>query len=100
LVVEVPNQTATVRLWQATNPNARDFRLETIGKAWTSTDLAPSSDGTYIVRLSPPAQGWTAFLVEATFEYGDRPVPLKLTTPVKVLPGTKPFKFKPKPHPR
>ena len=25
-----------VRLWQATNPNARDFPLESIGAAWTS----------------------------------------------------------------
>ncbi|NEX21764.1 PhoPQ-activated pathogenicity [Thiorhodococcus mannitoliphagus] len=31
-----------VRLWQATNPKARDFRLETLGAAWTSSDLDPA----------------------------------------------------------
>jgi PhoPQ-activated pathogenicity-related protein len=79
-----------VRLWQATNPNARDFRIETLGAVWTSTDLAPQPDGAYVGRVEKPARGWTASLVELTFDLGG-PAPLKLTTAVRVTPETLPF---------
>src|SRR5207302_6128460 len=36
-----------VYLWQGTDPTARDFRVDTIGKAFTSTRLAPQKDGTF-----------------------------------------------------
>jgi PhoPQ-activated pathogenicity-related protein len=81
LQVETLDRPTSVKLWQATNPQARDFRLDTIGKAWTSTELAATGQGTYLVRVEPPAEGWTAFLVEATFEYPDRPASIKLTLP-------------------
>ena len=79
-----------VRLWQATNPAARDFRLETLGPAWSGTVIAPKPDGDYVARVATPASGWTAFLVELTYAGGDAP-PLKLTTAVRVLPDTLPF---------
>ena len=97
--VETGDRPTSVKLWQASNPDARDFRVETIGKVWTSTELAAEGQGTYVVRVDPPTVGWTAFLIEATFEYPDRPAPIKLTTPVQVVPDIKPFKFQPKPHP-
>lgn len=100
LLVETSDRPTSVKLWQATNPAARDFRLETIGKAWTSTELTAEGQGTYLVRVDPPAEGWSAFLIEATFEYPDRPAPIKLTTPVQVVPDTKPFKYHRKPRPR
>ena len=78
-----------VKLWQATNPNARDFRLETFGPKWTSNDLTAEADGTYQGRVSSPAKGWTASMVELTFDVG-APVPLKLTTDVRVIPDTLP----------
>jgi PhoPQ-activated pathogenicity-related protein len=99
LHVQIPDQPTSVKLWQATNPKARDFRLETIGKAWSSTELTVEGQGTYVVRVQPPAEGWTAFLVEATFVYPDRPTPIKLTTPVRVVPDTMPFKFESRPQP-
>ena len=37
-----------VKLWQATDPNARDFRLETIGAAYTSVTLQDLGGGNYI----------------------------------------------------
>jgi len=46
-----------VVLWQATNPQARDFRLETIGPAWTSQPLT-GQNGIYDVSMPAPAQGW------------------------------------------
>ena len=78
-----------VKLWQATNPNARDFRMETLGPKWTSTDLTPQADGTYLGQVTSPAKGWTASMVELTFDVG-APTALKLTTDVRVIPDTVP----------
>lgn len=85
-----------VKLWQTTNPNARDFRLETIGPAWTSTLLPQSPDGSYIGYVAPPPQGWTAFTVEVTFA-GSTLIPTPLesdeiyTTGVRVTPDVLPY---------
>lgn len=80
-------------LWQATNPDARDFRLETIGPAWTNTPLT-LQDGVGVARVGAPPKGWTAFMVELTFA-GPGGKPLKLTTPVRVLPDKTNYKFVP-----
>jgi PhoPQ-activated pathogenicity-related protein len=79
-----------VRLWQATNPNARDFRLETLGPVWKSTVLADTGGGNYVGQVSRPEKGWTAYLVELTYDLGG-PAPLKLTTAVRVEPDVLPF---------
>jgi PhoPQ-activated pathogenicity-related protein len=87
--VAVEDQPKKVLLWQATNPKARDFRLKTIGSAFTSSELADEGDGVFVGRVGMPDQGWTAFLVESTFDTGTS-LPLKLTTAVRVLPKTLP----------
>ena len=51
-----------VKLWKATNPTARDFRLETIGAAWQSTALTDQGGGVYLGTVPVPAQGWTGLL--------------------------------------
>ena len=79
-----------VTLWQATNPDARNFRLDAIGPAYQSTVLAPSGPNTWVGRAAAPPKGWTAFFVELTFASGGR-YPLKFTTAVRVLPDTLPF---------
>jgi PhoPQ-activated pathogenicity-related protein len=89
LTVTTQTPPARVLLWQATNPAARDFRLEKIGPIWKSSPLA-GVDGVYTARVAPPEDGWTAYLVELTFEIGAG-VPLKLTTDVTVTPDTLPF---------
>jgi PhoPQ-activated pathogenicity-related protein len=89
LVVEASPAPREAKLWQATNPAARDFRLETIGPAWTSQPL-PGQAGRYEAKVAPPAAGWTAFMVEMTFALGG-PAPLKLTTEVIVTPDRLPF---------
>ena len=66
--------------------NARDFRLETIGAAWTSSPLTDQGGGVYIGFVPEPAQGWSAFLVELTFDDG-----IILTTEVAVTPDVLPF---------
>jgi PhoPQ-activated pathogenicity-related protein len=88
-----------VKLWQATNPNARDFRLDAIGEAWTSTDLKDEGGGVYLARVGKPEKGWTAFFAELTFENGTA-LPYKFTTQVRVVPDVKPFKYKPGTPPR
>jgi PhoPQ-activated pathogenicity-related protein len=88
-----------VKLWQATNPDARDFRLETIGQAWTSSELAPQDDGTYLAQVEKPAKGWTAYMVELTYRAQGAPAPFKFTTEVRVIPDVLPYKFKPKSPP-
>ncbi len=81
---------AAVKLWQATNPSARDFRVDTIGEAWTSTDLEPSGDGRYEANPGAPFQGWRAYFIELTFTDGFL-FPIKFTTAVRVVPDVLPF---------
>ena len=78
-----------VRLWQATNPKASDFRLLTIDKAYTSQSLEDQGDGEYVGKIEAPKEGWTAFFVELTFEANGK-LPLKVTTAVRVLPDKLP----------
>ena len=87
---------AQVKLWQATNPDARDFRLESFGAHWTALDLPRSSDGTYVAKAEAPAKGWTAFFVELTYPSKSGP-PLKFTTQVRVVPDALPYANKPRP---
>ena len=78
---------SAVKLWQTTNPEARDFRIDVIGETWTATDIFISENGRYELTVSPPEEGWRAFFAEMTFEMSER-APLKLTTGVVVTPET------------
>lgn len=85
-----------VLLWQARNPDARDFRLEN-GTRWSSTVLTPQNDGTYVGQVTP--EPWTGFFVQlryanpATFAFSvpgfDVP-DMVFTTEVVVTPGEYP----------
>lgn len=79
-----------VRLWQATNPDARDFRVETLGRKYTSTLVEGDRHGTYVAGVEQPAKGWTAYFVELTYDVGAA-TPLKLTTNVRVVPDILPY---------
>ena len=67
LVVKTSPPAPVARLWQATNPTARDFRLESIGEAWTSSVLSSTPDGRYEVQVPSPSAGWTAYFVEIAY---------------------------------
>ncbi|MBI5801300.1 MAG: PhoPQ-activated pathogenicity-related family protein [Verrucomicrobia bacterium] len=99
--IRVKNQDkpTVVKLWQATNPNARDFRLETLGPAWKSTDLPDTGGGVYLAKVEKPEKGWTAFFAELTYENGTA-TPFKFTTQVRVLPEVKPFRYQQPTPPR
>ena len=106
-----------VLLWQCTNTETRDFRIETTGKTWKSSKLKPVSRGVYVGRVPEPEKGWTAFMVELTYaepikrgistKRGGRlgqatgrvGAPFKFTSGVNVLPETMPFEFKRMPIP-
>jgi PhoPQ-activated pathogenicity-related protein len=89
ITVKTETKPRDVTLWQANNPKARDFRLESIGPAYTKSKLEPSKDGTYHASVETPAEGWTAFFVELTFDSGEV-FPFKFTTQVSVVPDKLP----------
>jgi PhoPQ-activated pathogenicity-related protein len=90
--VEPKMKPGIVKLWQATNPEARDFRLVNIGPAYTSTELKAAEDGSYTAKVEKPEKGFTAYFVELTYE--NEPAPYKFTTQVAVIPDIEPFKDK------
>ncbi len=90
IVVSSEQAPTEVTLWQAHNPETRDFRVEHLGKAYTSAILSPEADGTYIARVDPPDEGFTAFFVELTYA-GAGPRPFKFTTGVSIIPDTTSF---------
>ncbi len=86
------DQPTSVSMWRATNPEARDFRLDVIGKAWTQETLHEVKPGIYLARVSPPPSGFTAFFVELVYPSGGR-YPFKATTDVRVVPDVLPFRL-------
>jgi PhoPQ-activated pathogenicity-related protein len=88
--VKATTRPSAVKLWQATNPKARDFRLETIGKVWESSDLSEQGPGVYIAKVPAPPEGWTAFFVELSYPSSSGFLH-KFTTEVHVVPDRLPF---------
>ncbi len=81
-----------VKLWQADNPNARDFRVDTIGRTWNSEPVQAKNESelVYEIKVKGPEKGWRAFMLEFTFKHPKSPVPLKMTTGVYVIPDSLP----------
>jgi PhoPQ-activated pathogenicity-related protein len=92
LRVTTQTHPTSVKLWQATNPNARDFRMETLGPRYESSDLTDSGGGVYVAKVAAPAKGWRAFFVELTYPSGSQS-PFKFTSQVCVVPDVLPYKF-------
>ena len=80
---------ARITLWQATNPDTRDFRISTIDKGYEASAVPLAEDGRYRISVPAPGQGWRAFFVELTFDTG-APLPFKSTTGVVVTPDRYP----------
>ncbi|HVR30599.1 MAG TPA: PhoPQ-activated pathogenicity-related family protein [Thermoanaerobaculia bacterium] len=120
IVVTAEDRPRDVRLWQATNPAARDFRLDVIGEVWESAPLPESAPLEWRASVAAPPSGFTAFFVELTYAGeavggGDAgagagaadaraaaagatagvagTAPLKLTTDVSVVPQLLPFRL-------
>jgi PhoPQ-activated pathogenicity-related protein len=82
-----------VNLWQGTDPKARDFRVDTIGKSFTSARLTRQKDGTYRGNVPKPKAGFTAYFLEVLYPSGTK-YPFKFTTEVYVKPDVYPYKWK------
>ncbi len=80
---------SSVTAWRATNPAARDFRLETLGPVWQSTPLQPVSPGVWETTVTAPAGGWSAGLIEVRFPSGSK-YPFVFTSGVAVVPDRLP----------
>jgi PhoPQ-activated pathogenicity-related protein len=88
--VTTKDKPSAVKLWQATNPEHRDFRIETFGANYTGSDLQDQGGGVYVAKVPVPEKGWSAYFVELTFPSGGK-YPFKFTTAVRVNPDTEPF---------
>ena len=92
LTVDKPK---AVNVWIANNPQARDFRMESLGAAYAGNPVVPEEDMSFNTTYNvEPQAGWTAWFVEAEYDVGES-VPFKLTTEVVVSPATLPFADKP-----
>jgi hypothetical protein len=94
--IQVVTQTTpkAVLLWQASNPQARDFRLITIGPSWTSSPLYDQGGGIFVGQVPPPQEGWTAFFVEVVFPgrtLGTSVYDYHFSTEMRVIPELCPF---------
>lgn len=90
LTVTTVTPPSAVRLWQAHNPSARNFRMDSIAAAWTSSTLTGSGN-VYTASVPAPDQGWTAFMIELEFPSGGF-TPFRFTTGVSVTPDTLPYR--------
>ena len=93
IVLRTSRRPLEVNLWQGTNPTARDFRVDTIGKVFTATRLAPQKDGSYVGRAPKPKSGFTAYFLEVLYPSGTK-YPFKFTTEVYVKPDVLPYRWK------
>jgi PhoPQ-activated pathogenicity-related protein len=66
--VQTSSPVVQAKLWQATNTNAREFRNAVVGNIFTSTPLTDQGGGVYRGNVPTPAQGWTAYMVELSFQ--------------------------------
>ncbi len=88
--VETTTKPDAVRFWRASNADRRDFRLETIGTAFSAAPVEASGNGIYEAVVAKPAQGWTAGFIELRFPSGTK-YPFIFTTGVVVVPDALPF---------
>lgn len=90
LTVQTNQPVLLARLWQAHNPTARDFRLDTIGRSWVPQLLFPTGPGTYSVPVPVTDEGWTAYFVDLVFP-GAGGLPQTYSTSIFISPDTLPF---------
>jgi PhoPQ-activated pathogenicity-related protein len=93
LTAHLTTKAARVQFWSARSKGPRDFRIDQIGKAWTSNDLAASDPAglTFTANITAPSGCFSANFIEVDFP------PLKegwpgptFTTQVYVLPDVLP----------
>jgi len=91
IVMKTSETPKEINVWTATNPKARDFRLDVIGKAFKKTNLPVNTKNKYVALAPKPEKGYAAFYIEMVFENGK--FPLKFTSEVSVVPNVTLYKF-------
>lgn len=91
LTVSTSEPALTALLWQATNANARDFRSDTVGEAWSATSLGGPDDREFVAHVETPLQGWRAYFVEIIYPPKDHGLCQSYSTQVYVTPDERPF---------
>lgn len=81
-----------VLLWQASNPDSRNFMQAVIGRAYTSSVLEEIEPGVYKAKVDAPESGFTAYYIEAQYPSG-LSVPFKFSSGVKIVPDTVDFQW-------
>ena len=85
-----------ITLWQASNEDFRDFRIETFGPSYQATPLDTTGIQRGSIRrypVEPPTMGWKAWFLEMSYDIGFIR-PLKLSTEIRVTPDNLPFRGK------
>ncbi len=77
-------------IWRAVNPQSRDFRLPITGPAFKAMPLVPQPDGSYVVPVEAPGEGFSATFARFAFDVG-APTPFRISTPVWIAPDVEPF---------
>ena len=90
LTVKCQAEPAKVLQWKAHNPDARDFRLATLGPKYESSPAVESEPGVYTSNVKPAEKGWTAFFIELEFTNPGFSTPLRFTTGISIVPDTNP----------
>lgn len=82
IAVELSEPAAELRLWRATNGQARDFRYA-CGVRFEASPVAPGGRPALVVPIPWPESGWSAYFIEARFSDG-----FVATSPVHIVGNT------------
>jgi len=92
LTVTSDRKPKSATLWQATNTQARDFRLCTLGPVWKGEPIEADESGRFVAQLKEPKEGWRAHFIELEYALEDGKT-IQFTTHVFVTPDTLPYTF-------
>jgi len=86
-----PDAGYQIRLWEAVNPEGRDFKSYVVGEeAWKMQELEINENGLYSIPIAAPDMGYKGALLEVVFN-PDSEFPLTLTSGTVVTPDSYPF---------
>lgn len=88
LTLDPTDKPISVKYWTATNPDARDFRVDEFGPNWKSSEVPTNHSGVYELALEEPEEGFKGYFIEVTYV---GKTPLKITSGVEVMPRAYPF---------
>lgn len=82
--VESDHPVRAVRLWQANNPEERDFRFSEVGGVFNDSFLEAVEPGVWMAEAPLVEEGYTAYFVEVEFD-SPTSFPLKWSTGINVV---------------